>query len=37
VKGGIILLRENEIGGTHINYYIHCKRQLWYYINNVDM
>jgi len=26
-----------NISGTHINYYFHCKRHLWYYLHNIRM
>lgn len=30
-------MKAEYIGGTHINYFIHCKRQLWYYLNKISL
>lgn len=30
-------MSRKNISGTHINYFFHCKRQLWYYSHNLDM
>jgi CRISPR-associated exonuclease Cas4 len=26
-----------DIGGTHIHYYLFCKRKLWLYVHNINM
>ena len=26
-----------NISGTHINYFFHCKRQVWYFSHNIMM
>lgn len=30
-------MRNPRIGGNTINYYYHCKTQLWFYIHNITM
>ena len=30
-------MRNPRIGGNTVNYYFHCKTQLWFYIHNITM